>query len=150
MSPSAPTETSAAAPAPPDPIRAVPVRHPGRWAAMAAIAVLAAMERFTATAGELAQVPRDAEVGDRDVELPDQQIDEQVGIGQPGGEVRGQRRAQVFCGAQNRICGADVLATNEINPGVVTGDRVGAIAERRPVSGTSHGYFAFGAAVRGG
>jgi polar amino acid transport system permease protein len=31
------------APAPPDPIVAVPVRHPGRWAAMAVIAVLAAM-----------------------------------------------------------------------------------------------------------
>jgi polar amino acid transport system permease protein len=43
MSPSAPTDTRAAAAAPPDPIKAVPVRHPGRWVAMAVIAVLAAM-----------------------------------------------------------------------------------------------------------
>ena len=37
-----PDDTSTT-PAPPEPIRAVPVRHPGRWIATAVIAVLAAM-----------------------------------------------------------------------------------------------------------
>lgn len=42
MRPSAPVE-SKAEPTPPEAIKAVPVRHPGRWVAMAIIAVLAAM-----------------------------------------------------------------------------------------------------------
>ena len=37
------TSETPARPAPPDPIEAVPVRHPGRWIAAAVIAVLAAM-----------------------------------------------------------------------------------------------------------
>ncbi len=41
MSTSAPTTTKRSEP--PEPIKAIPVRHPGRWVAMVAIAVLAAM-----------------------------------------------------------------------------------------------------------
>jgi polar amino acid transport system permease protein len=43
MAPQAPVDATSSRPAQPEPIRAVPLRHPGRWVAMAIIAVLVAM-----------------------------------------------------------------------------------------------------------